>query len=259
VREEAISIQNPSVYIAETLSGKRGIVDLWYYFHELSDDVALFAAQEALMTLDEHARYQRFHFNHDRRLFVATRALVRTVLSRYAAVAPGDWRFVTGEHGKPRVAAPSVTPSIYFNLANTLGVVVCAVSIAHEAIGVDVERIDPKLEILDLADRYFSPSEVRALRALPSSEQLRRFVALWTLKESYIKARGLGLIQPLNQFSFLLDQEEIAVAFDERTQEDATRWRFALLDSPPHYMIAVGADTGGAPMLLRTAHIVPLG
>jgi 4'-phosphopantetheinyl transferase len=183
---------------------------------------------------------------------------VRTVLSRYAPVAPGEWRFVTGKHGKPRVAHLDVMPSIYFNLANTLGLVVCAVSVAHEAIGVDVERIDRKTEILDLADRYFSHFEVCTLRALPPSEQLRRFVAIWTLKESYIKARGLGLTQPLDQFSFLLDQEEIGVAFDKRMADDATRWRFALLDSPPHYMIAVGADTGGAVLSLRTAHIVPL-
>jgi 4'-phosphopantetheinyl transferase len=258
VREEGIRRQNPSVCIGETLSGKRGIVDLWYYFHELIDDAALFTAQEALMTLDEYARYRRFFFEHDRRVFVATRALVRTVLSRYAALAPGQWRFLTGEHGKPRLAHPDMAPPIYFNLANTQGLVVCAVSVAHESIGVDVERIDRKTEILDLADRFFSHSEVRALRALPSSERLRRFVAIWTLKESYIKARGFGLTQPLHQFSFLLDQEEIGVAFDESMAEEATHWRFALLESPPHYMIAVGADTGSASLSLRTAPIVPL-
>ncbi len=79
-------------------------------------------------------------------VYVATRALVRTVLSRYATVAPGEWRFAIGEHGKPRVANLDVTPSIYFNLANTAGLVVCAVSVAHELIGVDVERTDRKLE-----------------------------------------------------------------------------------------------------------------
>jgi 4'-phosphopantetheinyl transferase len=258
VREEGISIEYPSVCIKETLSGKGGIVDLWYYFHEQIDDAALLAAQEALMTLDEHARYRSYHFEHDRRMFVATRALVRTVLSRYAAVAPSEWRFLPGKYGKPRVAHPDVAPPIYFNLANTLGLVVCALSVAHESIGVDVERIDRKTEILDLADRYFSHSEVRALRALPSSERLRRFVAIWTLKESYIKARGLGLSLPLNLFSFFVDKGDIGVTFDEKLKGDATHWRFALLDYLPDHTIAVAAETGGAPLSLRTAHIVPL-
>jgi 4'-phosphopantetheinyl transferase len=258
--QEGISIQNSTVCIEETLSARPGIVDLWYYFPETINDADLSAAQEALMTPDEFARYRSFHFEPDRRIFVATRALVRTVLSRYAAVAPGQWRFLAGPHGRPRVAYPKVKPPIYFNLSNTPGLVVCAVSVAHESIGVDVERIDRidhKTEILELADRYFSPSEVRALRALPSFERPRRFFALWTLKESYIKARGLGLAQPLHQFTFLLDQEEIGVAFDEGMADDATRWRFSLLDSPPLHMIAVGADTGGAAMSLRAAHIVP--
>jgi 4'-phosphopantetheinyl transferase len=258
VRKEGTTIQYPSVCIAETLSGKAGIVDLWCYFQEVSDDADLFAAQAALMTLEEYARYRSFHFERDRRMFVATRALVRTVLSRYAAVAPGEWQFVAGQHGKPRVAHPNITPSIYFNLANTQGLVVCAISVAHESIGVDVEGINRKIEILDLAERYFSPSEVHALRALPASEQLRRFFALWTLKESYIKARGVGLTQPLDQFSILLDQEEIVVAFDERMPDDATRWRFALLDFPPHYMVAAGANTDGAALSLRCARTVPL-
>jgi 4'-phosphopantetheinyl transferase len=259
MRENNISIDLKSVRIAETLSGKSGIVDLWYYFYELLDNPPLLAAQEALMTPDENARCQNFRFERDRRMFIATRALARTVLSRYAAVAPAEWRFAIGEHGKPRIADPDVTPRIYFNLANTPGLVVCAVSIAHELVGVDVERIDRKLEVLELGERYFSPSEFRALQALPSPEQPRRFLAIWTLKESYIKARGVGLSQPLDQFSFLLDKDEIGVTFDQKLPDDAARWRFALMDAPPHHIIAVGADTGGAPLSLRAAHIVPLG
>jgi 4'-phosphopantetheinyl transferase len=191
-------------------------------------------------------------------LFLATRALVRTVLSSYAAVAPADWRFTTGEHGKPRVADPAVGPPIHFNLANTPGLVVCAVSLVHELIGVDVERIDREVEIAGLVERYFSPAEVRALLALPASERSRRFFAYWTLKESYIKARGLGLALPLDRFSFLVDDNAISVVFDARVADDATRWRFELLEAPPRHIIAVGVDTGGAALSLRAAHVMPL-
>ena len=250
-------VQLPGVAIDQTLSLTPGIVDLWYYFYESIDDSELLAAHHALMTVDERRRHDKFMFDKDRCLFLATRALVRTVLSRYAAVAPVDWRFATGEHGKPHVDSPAVKPPIHFNLANTRGLVVCAVTVAHDSIGVDVERIDRANETMAIADRYFCPSEVRSIRAAADVEQRRSFFAHWTLKESYIKARGLGLAIPLDQFSFRID-DTISICFDARLNDDATRWRFALLDAAPQHMIAVGVDTGGLAMSLRAAEIVPL-
>ena len=117
----------PVVSVAETLAGGLGIVDLWYW----DDDeigVALRAAHAALMTAEERDRYERFRFERDRRLFLATRVLVRTVLGRYVSVASADWRFAAGVHGKPYVAHPRLTPPIHFNLANTTGLIACVVS-----------------------------------------------------------------------------------------------------------------------------------
>jgi 4'-phosphopantetheinyl transferase len=255
---QEMDCQGPPLCVEETLSGKGGIVDLWCYSHATSNDAALRAQQEALMTPDEGERHRKFHFERDRGQFLATRALVRTVLSRYAPVTPAEWRFVTGPHGKPRVAHPAVTPPLFFNVSNTPGLVVCAVSVAHQMVGVDVERMDRENEWLAIADRFFSPSEVRALRALPASEHIRRFFACWTLKESYIKARGLGLALPLDQFSFQFEGQDIGVAFDEKLGDDAARWRFALLQAAPPYMMAVGVDTGGAELSLRVQYTVPL-
>lgn len=249
--------QCPPICVADTLAGTAGVVDLWYWFYDADTEAALLDACHVLMTPDERERRQRFRFERDRRLFLATRGLVRTVLSRYAAVAPADWRFVADTSGKPRVTHPDVAPALHFNLANTAGLVVCAVGVAHEMIGADVERIDRRVDLMALADRYFAASERRALHALPPREQQRRFFEFWTLKESYVKARGMGLAQPLDQFSFSIDGPLITVAFDPGTADDEGRWRFALLDAPPCHVIAVGADTGGAPLSLRVAHLTP--
>lgn len=246
------------VNVDETCKGTEGIVDLWYYFYEGNRDAELLAAQIGIMSPDEHIRYQRFQFETGRRLFAATRALVRTVLSRYASAEPADWRFAANDHGKPYILFPSVTPPIHFNLSNTPGLVVCAVSVAHERVGIDVERIDRGCKAIEIANEYFSPSELHAMRALPQAEQSLRFLTFWTLKESYIKARGLGLTLPLDQFRFSVDSDAVSIAFDARLAEDPTRWQFAILDASPDYMIAVGVDTGSAPLSLRAMPIVPL-
>jgi 4'-phosphopantetheinyl transferase len=235
-----------------------GTTDLWYYLYQRNQDEGLIAAERDLLAPDELRRLERLRFGRGRRMFIATRALVRTVLSSYADVAPKDWRFESDDHGKPHVVEPATGSSISFNLTNTRGLVVCAVSTAHSLVGVDAERLDRKVETVRLADRFFSPAEARDLRQHQPYEQQERFFQYWTLKESYIKARGLGLALPLDKFSFRLDERSIRIDIDEELGDDETCWRFTLLELAPTYLIAVGVNTGGNDLSLRASPRVPL-
>jgi 4'-phosphopantetheinyl transferase len=249
----------PDIAPEETLDPAGGIIDLWSYAYGIDDDPILARAQVALMTDAERARHDRFVSAADRRQFLATRALVRVTLSRYADVEPGAWRFTTVARGKPVIAEPTFTPALHFNLSNTHGLIVCAVTTRFPDLGVDVEPADRGNRGLDLADRYFSRLEVESLTRLAAVDRPRRFLSYWTLKESYIKARGLGLAIPLGQFSFLLDEPPpIRVAFDPALCDDAGLWRFALMDAAPNHLVAVGAKTGGADWVLRARRVVPL-
>lgn len=249
----------PVVDPRETLNPAAGIIDLWSYAYQIDDSPALVQAQAALLTPDERARHDRFVKAADRRQFLATRALVRTTLSRYADAPPEAWRFDTVSRGKPVIASPTLTPRLWFNLSNTHGLIVCAVSTRFADLGLDVEPADRGNRGLDLADRYFSRTEVESLARVPAAERSRRFLSYWTLKESYIKARGLGLAIPLGQFSFLLDQPPpIRVAFNSALDDDARLWRFALMDATPRYVVAVGAKTGGEEWVLRAQHVIPM-
>ena len=233
-------------------------VDLWCFFYDGHLTPERRAAYDALMTEDERARHRRFMFDRDRDLFLATRALVRCVLSRYADVRPPAWRFERTEHGRPFVAGPSGVPSLHFNLSNTYGLVACAVG-SYPRVGVDVENTTRSTDAIEIADRFFSPLEVEALHALPRDRQRERFFSYWTLKESYIKARGLGLAIPLGQFSFLLDDAPpIRIRFDPALDDDPARWRFGLFRASDRHTLAVGVDTSGQRLSLRWARAVPL-
>lgn len=246
-----------AVSVADTLRGGRAVVDLWYYCYEREQDADLLRQHRALLTADEVNRLERFHFERDRRMFLATRALVRTALSEYASVAPQAWRFAAREHGKPYIVHPAVRPELHFNLANTKGLVVCAVSCRCANIGVDAETTERSVERDEIADAYFSPLEAAALRALPPADRPPRFLSYWTLKESYIKARGLGLAIPLDQFSFLLDDGPIRISFDPRLNDHPARWRFSSLATARH-CLAVAADAGNSALCLRSSRTVPL-
>jgi len=72
-------------------------------------------------------------------------------------------------------------------------------------------------QIMELVPKVFSPVEQAQLAALADAEKLDRALSLWTLKESYIKARGLGLLVPLDEFSFVFGGAEgIRLEIDPR-------------------------------------------
>ncbi|MBL9083382.1 MAG: 4'-phosphopantetheinyl transferase superfamily protein [Planctomycetales bacterium] len=177
-------------------------VDLWFADYAALRCEELASSSDGILDTEELARRNRFVFERDRRSFAVSHVLLRRVLSRYAPLAPAEWRFDFNTWGKPRIANPNLERAVYFNLSHTRGAALVGVSYDSE-IGVDIEQTERDASCVELADRYFSPTEVRALRELPSSSQQReRFFELWTLKESYIKARGMGLAIPLDQFSF---------------------------------------------------------
>jgi 4'-phosphopantetheinyl transferase len=217
-------------------------VHVWCAYPEALAAETPYAAAQALLTGDEVERLERVVSAQDRRIFLATRALVRRVLSRYESVAPEDWRFAITDHGRPEIRSDG-NPSLRFNLSNTHGLVVCAVFRGGE-IGVDVELVDRTFAHLELAERYFAPTEVAALRALLPHAQPRRFCEYWTLKESYLKARGLGLVLPLDRFLFVLQPgHPPRFDVDPALDDCGDSWRFTLCRPTADHVLALCVRT----------------
>lgn len=237
---------------------------LWYVFPDEVRAPELLAAYHALMAPEEAVKQARFHFPEGRHEYLLTRALVRTVLSRYAPVAPAAWTFVLGSHGRPEIAGPRGGPPLRFNLSNTRGLIVCLVALERD-VGVDVEDTARQTETVEIADRFFSPAEVRALRAHPTAQQRDRFYDYWTLKEAYIKARGMGLALPLDQFSFHLDERssmerpKIQISFDRAIPDDPSDWQFSLFRPTARHRMAAAIRRGaGGPVAIQLHATVPL-
>jgi len=236
-----------------------GVAHLWYVFSDEVQDPDLLAAYHGLMSPEEAAKQARYYFPEGRHEYLLTRALVRAVLSRYAPIAPAAWQFVRNEYGRPEIAGPSGAPRLHFNLSNTKGLIACLVAVGRD-VGVDVEDTERSAGAVDIAERFFSPSEVRALRARPPDRQRERFFEYWTLKESYIKARGMGLAIPLDHFSFHLDEGAgIRISFDPRLRDEPGAWQFRLYRPTARHTMAAAIRKGGdAPLGIELREIVPL-
>lgn len=174
----------------------------------------------SLLDAGERERAARFLFERHRRQFVAAHALKRLMLSAAAgATGPADWTFEAGAHGKPKLTGKR---GPHFNISHCEGLVACAVSETVE-IGVDVERLERPAP-LELAGHYFAAAECTLLSALPQAQRPLGFFRLWTLKEAYIKATGLGLAQTLGDFAFSF--EPLRVSFTDPALGDAAAWQF---------------------------------
>jgi 4'-phosphopantetheinyl transferase len=218
-----------------------GDVEIRFCATDVVEDDQLQAAL-ALLSDEERDRQERFHVDRDRREFAVAHALLRTTLSEFGERDPGAWRFTSGSHGKPMLAPDESATPLSFNISHTHGLVACAVAMGAD-VGLDVERVTRATDWRSIATRYFSREEVAAIDGSAESQRAIRFYELWTLKEAYAKAVGLGLSQALDAAIFDLERlGTIACRLPPRAAEDA--WQFALYTPTPEHRCAVAISDG---------------
>jgi 4'-phosphopantetheinyl transferase len=234
-----------------------GQVDIWLTsLASIGDEQRL--AYQRLLSAAERERWRRFLVEGARLQHLVARALVRTTLSRYAGVAEESWQFEPNRYGRPYVSQPTAFRDLYFNLSHTDGLVACAVSRSGD-VGVDVENIRRDLDILALAPSVFAPAEVASVRQSPPDRRLDYFFSYWTLKEAYIKARGMGLSLALDGFWFDLSGAAPSVQFSERCPDDSGRWRFRQFTPTAQHKLAVAVSPpAGQEPDIRLRWVVPL-
>lgn len=241
------------------LALRPGETHVWLCQPNLIDDSALVARYAQLLSPAERERLGRFAFEADRHLYLVAHTLLRCTLSRYANPRPQGWTFIENQYGRPEIAPGLCDVPLRFNLSHTSGLTACAVTLQQD-VGVDVEYVNRRGDVTALADEVFSPAEVRALRAVPSARRREQFFKYWTLKEAYIKARGMGLAIPLDQFSFdLNDDGSIGISFDAGIHDVSDDWKFGLYRPTADHMLAFGikCSQASAPSV-HIHHTIPL-
>lgn len=246
--------------MAERLAVSAEEVHLWLAYYDEIDDPALHVRYRALMSRSEQNQEPRFHFARDRRRYLVTRALVRTVLSRYVDLAPTQWEFRTNPYGRPEIANVGLPGGqIAFNVSHTHSLIIMGVT-RRRALGVDVENVQSRTVSLGIAAQCFAQVEVETLARTPAELRQQRFFEFWTLKESYIKARGMGLSLPLSKFSFSFPAERrVRIDIDADLDDDSRRWCFWQLRPAAPYLAAVCAERlAGSKPTIASRKTVPL-
>ena len=200
----------------------------------------------ATLSTDEQERARQYRFRHDQHRFIIARGWLRDILSRYLHLQASQVRFCYNPHGKPELDPEEpLADQLHFNLAHSENLALYAFS-RERRVGVDLERQRPGLADDRVTDTVFAPREVATLRSLPPHDQERAFFACWTRKEAYVKARGEGLVMPLDTFEVsLLSGESPALLSMPGDPEEVARWSLRELDLGPDYAATLAVEGQG--------------
>lgn len=157
--------------------------------------------QKALKTVDSERqkKVESYVFGKDQRLSLGA-GLLLAYFRKQHQIPEKD--IVISKTGKPELS-PSF--SLYFNISHAGEYVLfCSGS---QPLGIDIEEIQP--DYLSIAENFFTKEEQNEIFAKETlSKKEETFFKLWTMKESYMKATGLGFLLPLHTFSIIIKESE---------------------------------------------------
>jgi 4'-phosphopantetheinyl transferase len=157
---------------------------------------------------NKRERIKKFKNWEDSQRSLLSEIFVRYYLCNKLKIKNNDLYFEFNKYGKPFLKG---FKNIHFNISHSGNWIIIVFN--NNYIGVDVEKIE-KIDY-EIADRFFTPDEYNFLNSVPKNRGDEIFFELWTMKESYIKAKGLGLSLPLNSFSVIKNNKIVEKIVDE--------------------------------------------
>jgi 4'-phosphopantetheinyl transferase len=236
--------ERPQSLAAEPDPEAAAPVKVWLCLNDdLTPDLASALAKHWLDE-EEQETAGRFLFERDRRQYLVAHTLVRRALALEAGLVEAElaiWRSPRGRPFLPPMPGglPRGGAHLDFNLSHASGYNLLGI-VRRDRIGVDVEALDRDAQAIETITSTYAPEEQEWIaRAAPGRSRDRRVLRLWTLKEAYSKARGLGLGLPFDEFVFTLADDRGVRAFRPPADDPFTRWRFVELEPMPDVLVAI--------------------
>ncbi|MEM1106301.1 MAG: 4'-phosphopantetheinyl transferase superfamily protein [Pseudomonadota bacterium] len=195
-----------------------------------------------LVSEEEHRRAREMKNPSRRAEFLTGRRLIRRMIGARLGLPPEEISLAVMATGQPRLAGPSQIP-IHFSISHSMGLVACAV--AGIPVGIDVEAFDRISAPRAHARAHYHPSEYTHLTKLSARDQGVVAMELWTLKEAFAKAIGLGLRLGLDATNFTIDLRKRVSADLSGAQADSRDWAFATFSVLEGFACSIAMEAKG--------------
>ncbi|MEV7870626.1 4'-phosphopantetheinyl transferase superfamily protein [Streptomyces sp. NPDC088124] len=186
-------------------------------------------------------RFQELTHPRVRTRFAASRLLLKSAAAAALGVPPESVELGYGLTGRPFLRGYD---GVHISLSHTDDLLLVGLA-TDGAIGVDAERADRVLYGSGLVRQMCTPYEARRIEAMPLAERNPALLRLWTLKEAYTKAVGLGLLLRFTDFGFSPDRTPTDVLRPDGTPGTVGAWAFHTLSYAGRYTLGVAVGDAG--------------
>ena len=184
--------------------------NVWWYPYRRVDDVDVIyvdlapndcfeAAAFGWLSADERSRWRKFIFPGPKRRFALCRSALRLIICDRFGYTNDQLTFGESEHGKPFAVVGGRQVSIGFNVTHSGEHGLLAFG-SSGRIGIDVEERRSYRHIDLISESVFGPNERSELNSLRGQQKIEMFFNLWTVKESLVKALGVGMSLDTTEF-----------------------------------------------------------
>lgn len=216
-RQSQFCCPPPWPYCQHRAEIKTREVHLWWASLNVSSEETAF--YESFLDTRERRRVERYSIPRARKRFIRARGILKQLLGEYCRVDPRTLSFRLGEMGKPYLP-DSLNSPIQFNSTDT-GMEAIFAFCNSGQVGVDIELTDRKVQHEIIAPRKFSSTEYELYLSQLPTEQKQFFLSVWTRKEAYGKAKGVGIRYRLNSVNLVAEEDlQAASVIDEH----GTQW-----------------------------------
>jgi 4'-phosphopantetheinyl transferase len=198
---------------------------------------------ELLLSSDEQARADRFRFPQHRRRFIAARAILRQIISGYEEIKPNlPTLFEYSPLGKPRLSVSLGDRDLQFNVSHSNELALYSFT-RRDRIGIDLESEKLHSDVIQIAQRFFTPNEATYLASLTEEQQIPAFLQIWTAKEAYLKATGEGIANSLNKVEIALDRDlEVSLVSIGDNASVAENWLMTKVFAAENYLATLAVE-----------------
>ena len=187
-------------------------VHLWYA--DLSLPIEEVEKLTSILSEEEKLRASRFRFVKHKRRFIVARSVLRVILGNYLQIPPQQLTFDYNSRGKPSIPLKYNDYQLEFNISHSEELALYGFTLQNQ-IGVDLEYLRPFPDAENIAQRFFSPQEYQLLTSLSNEEKPQKFFQIWTAKEAYLKAIGVGLAGSLKEIQVLFNSDNSVNLYQE--------------------------------------------